>query len=112
MEAVGFYCKAFGATSKNCFKAYDGDDFYAHAEIVINNQTVLAISEQAYYNKEFVNGNNMDYWLTFDDEQSLNKAYDILKENAEIHSPLAPCEWCKKMAALTDKYGISWLLNI
>jgi len=112
IKAVDFYCKAFDAVSKNCFKASDNDDFYAHAEIVMNGQTVLALSEKSHYDKEFTNGDSMEFWLTFDDEQSLNKAYEGLKENAEIHCPLAPCEWCKAMAGLTDKYGIRWLLNV
>jgi len=112
IEAVDFYCKAFSATSRNCFKASDVDDFYAHAEIVISEQTVLAISEKACYDKDFVNGDNMEFWLTFDDEQSLNTAYNVLSGNADIHSPLAPCEWSRAMADLTDKYGIRWLLNI
>ena len=112
IEAVDFYCKAFSATPINCFKASDDDDFYAHAEIVINDQTVLAISEKAHYDKKFVNGDNMEFWLTFNDEQSLNTAYNTLSESADIHSPLAPCEWSRAMADLTDKYGIHWLLNI
>jgi len=114
IEAADFYCRAFNAT-KNCFKASDNDDFYAHAEILINDQIVLAISEKAHYKTDFikfVNGNNMQFWLTFDDEQSLNVAYDVLKEGAEIHWSLAPNEWCKNIADLTDKYGIRWLLNI
>ena len=112
IEAVDFYCKAFKASSKNCFKAADDDDFYAHAEIVINDQMVLAISEISHNDKEFPKGKNMEFWLTFDEEQSLGEAYRVLKENAEIQSPLAPCEWSEAMASLTDKYGISWLLSI
>lgn len=40
VEAVDFYCKAFNTISRNCFKTSDDDDFYAHAEIVINEQTI------------------------------------------------------------------------
>jgi len=112
IEAVDFYCEAFSPTSKQCFKASDDDDFYAHAEIAINDQMVLAISDTAHYGTEFTKGNNMQFWLTFDDEPSLNRAYDVLKENAEIHSPLAPCEWSKAMADLTDKFGVNWILNV
>jgi len=54
----------------------------------------------------------MQFGLTFDDEQSLNRTYDILKDNAEIHRSLAPNEWCKNIADLTDKFGVRWLLNI
>lgn len=111
MEAVDFYCKAFHAQSQNCFKHSDEDDFYAHAEIVINNQAVLAISETAHYDMEFAKGNTMQFWLFFDDEQSLYGAYDILKGKAEIHWALGPGDWCKAVADLTDKYGIRWLLS-
>ena len=112
IEAVEFYCKAFNTTTEMCFKASDDDDFYAHVEIAINNQTVLALSDTAHYDKEFSQGNSMWFWLTFDDEQSLDRAYDILKENADIHRPLAPIEWSKAWAELTDKYGIRWCLNV
>jgi uncharacterized glyoxalase superfamily protein PhnB len=82
MEAVDFYCKAFGAKSKNCFKHSDDDAFYAHAEIAINEQTVLAISETAHYDTVFTKGNTMQFWLFFNDEESLHRAYDVLKEKA------------------------------
>lgn len=110
IEVVNHYCKAFDATSKNCFKASD-DDFYAHAEIAINDQTVIAISDTSHDDMDFKRENNMQFWLTFDDEQSLNEAYDVLKEKAEIHCPLAPCAWSRAMTDLTDKFGIRWLLN-
>ncbi len=110
-EAVDFYCKAFNATPRNCFTASDDDDFYAHAEIAVNNQTILAISDVASYNTDFKRENNMQFWLTFDDEKSLENAYDVLKQSAEIHYALSPCEWSAKMADLTDKFGVRWLMN-
>ena len=115
VEAVDFYCKAFNA-EKACFKAADDDDFYAHAEISINGQMVMSICDTKHCEREgkraFKIGDNMEFWMTFDDEQSLSAAYNVLKENAQIHTPLAPCEWSKAMVQLTDKYGISWMLNV
>lgn len=114
IEAVDFYCAAFNA-EKACFKAADDDDFYAHAEIIINGQTVMAICDikhcERECKREFKKGDNMEFWMTFDNEQSLNTAYSVLKEKAQIHTPLASCEWSGLMAQLTDKYGISWLLS-
>jgi len=112
MEAVDFYCKAFSATSKNCFKASDEDDFYAHAEIIIHEEMVLGISEKSCYNTEFTNGNNMQFWVTFDDEQSIAATLDVLKEQGVVHHPLAPCPWCRLLADVTDKYGVRWMLNV
>ena len=78
----------------------------------LTKKTILALSETAYYDDEFPVGRNMEFWLGFDDEQSLKSAYDMLKEGAEIHYPLAACEWSTAMTALTDKYGLNWLLSI
>jgi uncharacterized glyoxalase superfamily protein PhnB len=111
MDAVDFYCRAFDAQSKNCFKHADNDPFYAHAEIAVNEQTILAISEKAHYNTEFTKGNTMQFWLSFNSEESIHRTYDVLKEKAEIHLPLSQGDWCKTVAGLTDKYGIRWLLS-
>ena len=112
IEAVDFYCKAFGAQPRNCFKASDSDDYYAHAEIVIGDHMILALSESSHYDIDFAERCNMQFWITFNDEQSLNKAYNVLKEQSEIHMKLAPCEWCKSLADLTDKFGVRWMLNL
>ncbi|MDD4495762.1 MAG: VOC family protein [Eubacteriales bacterium] len=111
VEAVDFYCKAFNTTSRNCFKASDDDDFYAHAEVLINGEAILGISEKSLYETEFANGNNMQFWVTFDDEQAITAAYEKLKEQGEVQYPLGSCDWSKLLADVTDKYGIHWMLN-
>ncbi len=111
MEAVDFYCKAFHAKRQNCFKAKDDDAFYAHAEIVIDDQTVLAVSDVLHDGKNVDIGQNMQFWIKFNDENSLNHAYHLLKEAAQIDHPLSPCDWCCSMADLTDRFGIRWLLT-
>ena len=112
IEAVDFYCKAFNASSQNCFKASDGDDFYAHAEVIMPGGTVLGLSEASLYDTEFTSGNNMQFWVSFDDAQSITEAYEVLKKQGTVHSPLAPCEWCRLLTDITDKYGVRWMLNV
>jgi PhnB protein len=107
LEAVDFYCKAFDAELKCCYTDSTGK-FVEHAEIALNDQTFLSLME--YSDTRL--GNNMSFWLTFDDEKTLNKVYEVLKEGAEIQFPLSPCEWSKWMTDLTDKFGIHWLLNV
>ena len=112
IEAVDFYCRAFNTAAKRCFKASDEDDFYAHAEIDISDNIILSISDVSHYEKEFPEGRNMEFWLTFDDEKALKDAYEVLQDGAKIHQALAPCEWSKLVASVTDKYGVNWLLNV
>lgn len=64
-----------------------------------------------YFDTEFTKGNTMQFWVSFDDEKSLHRAYDVLKEKAEIHWPLSQGDWCKMVADLTDKYGVRRLLS-
>jgi uncharacterized glyoxalase superfamily protein PhnB len=78
---------------------------------IINEQTVFAISEKAHYSTEFTKGNTMQFWLAFDAALPLRQAYDVLKEQAELHCALGPGDWCKEVADLTDQYGIRWLLS-
>jgi PhnB protein len=111
IEALDFYCKAFNAKSQNCFKNADSDNFYAHAEIVIDEQAILGISERLCYNLDFTSGNAMQFWLLFDNEQRVKAAYDVLKDNAEVRCPPSPGGWCEVMVDLTDKYGIRWLMS-
>jgi hypothetical protein len=34
----------------------------------------------------------MQFWVTFEDEQSIIATYEVLKEQGVDHYPLAPCE--------------------
>ena len=47
IEAVDFYCRAFDTTSKRCFKASDDDDYYAHAEIIIDEKNDFSIKRNS-----------------------------------------------------------------
>jgi uncharacterized glyoxalase superfamily protein PhnB len=107
LEAVNFYRRVFNAELKCCYVDSTGK-FVEHAELTINNQTFLSVMEIS----EAQLGNTMYFFFSFDDEKSINEAYEILKEDAEIRGALGPCEWCKLLTDLTDKYGIRWLLNV
>ena len=54
----------------------------------------------------------MQFCLHFGEgeEEALKKAYEVLKNNAEILFPLGPCEFSPCMADLIDKFGVWWCL--
>ena len=107
LEAVEFYREAFKAEIK-CRYVDSTGKFVEHAELAINGQTFLSVMEI----QEAKPGNTMYFFFSFDDEKSINEAYEILKEGAEIRGAPGPCEWCRLLTDLTDKYGIRWLLNV
>ena len=112
IEAVDFYSKAFSSVPRNCFKASCEDDFYIHAEVVINDHVILGISERSCYDYPFTEGNNMQFWVSFDNEPSVMRAYEVLSVAGTVHYLPTPCDWCPLMTDITDRYGIRWLLNV
>ena len=114
-KAVILYQKAFDATLISSYLNNDGTFF--HAELDIQGQ-ILAVaernSEYAISDGKAITGNIMQFCLHYGkgNENMVKKAYDVLKENAKILIPLAPCEYSPLMADLIDQYGIRWCLFI
>lgn len=71
-------------------------------------------SEYAIIGEETVTGNVMQFCLHYGEgnEEKVRKAYEVLKTDAKILMPLAPCEFSSLMADFIDKYGIRWCLFI
>lgn len=109
-KAVELYQKAFNAELGANYPHADGT--FMHAELNVYGQ-ILAISE-ADKNEERNTGNVMQFCLHFGDgkEDLVQKAYDVLKDGAEIIGPLGPCEFSSLMVALIDKYGVYWCIFV
>lgn len=114
-KAVALYQEAFDAALISSYPNSDGT-FY-HAELDIQGE-ILAVaernSEYAIKNEEAITGNVMQFCLHYGEgnEEAVRKAYEILKTDAKILMPLAPCEFSSLMTDLIDKYGIRWCLFV
>jgi PhnB protein len=60
----------------------------------------------------FEQGNGISVSLSGDDESELRGYWDKLAEGASITEPLAQAPWGDHFGMLTDRFGISWLVNI
>jgi PhnB protein len=114
-EAVALYQKAFDAVLISSYPNEDGTFF--HSELDIQGE-ILAVaernSEYAIIGEETVTGNVMQFCLHYGEgnEEKVRKAYEVLKTDAKILMPLAPCEYSSLMADFIDKYGIRWCLFV
>jgi uncharacterized glyoxalase superfamily protein PhnB len=108
-KAVEFYQRAFDVPLQVGYSHDDGT--FMHAELNIQGQ-ILAVAERD--SGEAVTGNTMQFCLQYGEgmEDRVKKAYDALKEGADILVPLGPCSYSSLMACLIDKYGISWCLFV
>ena len=106
-EAVALYQKAFDATLGDHVKKPDGS-FY-HSELDVYGQ-ILSVAEGP--GESLVPGNTMQFCLHFypHEDAALQKAYNALKEGAQILTPMGPCDFSDSMADLIDRFGVRWCL--
>ena len=111
IEAVEFYQKAFDAKLVAWDKNEDGS--YMHAELDIFGQ-ILALSEALPEAGERNSGNTMQLCLHLGagNEEIVKKAYEVLKEGAQIHTPLGEMFFSPLMFGLIDKFKVNWCVFI
>jgi len=117
-KAVPFYQKAFDTTIEYEDVDLKEDGTYWHVLLKFNNQ-MLGLSELSEDNmdsvgSEKITGNVMQFCLLFDadEEDKLRNAYEVLKEDADVRTPLGPMEYAYLICDLIDKYGIRWCMAI
>lgn len=114
-EAVALYQKAFDAVLISSYPNEDGTFF--HSELDIEGE-ILAVaernSENSMIGNETATGNVMQFCLHYGEgnEEKVRKAYEVLKTDATVIVPLAPCGFSSLMSDLIDKYGIRWCLFV
>lgn len=111
VEAVELYQKAFDAVLG--YNVKSADDTFYHAELDVYGQ-IIAVAERPDHGNNGITGNTMQFCLHFGEgeENTVKKAYEVLKDGAKILVPLGPCEFSPCMADLIDKYGVRWCLFV
>ena len=109
-NAVELYQKAFNAELVASYPHSDGT--FMHAELNVYGQ-IVAISE-ALKNEKRITGTTMQLCLHFGEgkEELVQKAYNVLKDDAKILYPLSPCGFSPLMVDLIDKYGVRWCIFV
>lgn len=114
-KAVALYQKAFDAKLVSSYPNPDGT-FY-HSELEVYGQ-ILAVSESSYAdygkNEDRITGNTMQFCLHFGEgkEDIVQKAFDVLKDGAEILYPLSPTEYSPLLTDFIDKFGVRWCIFV
>lgn len=107
-EAIALYQRAFDATLLDIFHTPEGKVF--HSELDLYGQ-MLSVADEA---GERVTGNTMQFCLHMGEgqEDKVMKAYEALKEGAQILQPLGPCMYSSLMTDLIDAYGVRWCIFV
>jgi uncharacterized glyoxalase superfamily protein PhnB len=118
VEAVGFYQEAFGLTLGYYEVYLDGT--FMHAELHKDGKEVFAVSESM--NDILVNlmlasdlkhaRPTMCFGISFESEEEVKKAFDMLSKNGTILLPLGSLPWSPCCAEVVDQYGVYWYLHV
>ena len=61
---------------------------------------------------ELAQGSNITISLSGDDQAELQGYWDKLVEGGSVGMPLEAAPWRASFGQLTDRYGVSWMVNI
>jgi PhnB protein len=116
--AMDFYRAVFGGQLELSRYADSGfssdpaeDDKIVHAVLVADNGITLMAADVPN-GVERRPGSTVTMALNGDDEAELSGYFTKLAEGGTVTMPLATAPWGAQFGALTDRFGIDWLVNI
>ena len=116
-QAMEFYKEVFGGTlALNTFGEYgapegEGADKIMHAMLESDNGYTL-MGADTPPGMEHNPGTNIAVSLSGDDGDELRGYWAILADGGSVSVPLEKQMWGDEFGACTDKFGISWMVNI
>ncbi len=117
-QAMDFYRSVFGgnlvmATFKEFHASQDPseDNLIMHAELRGDNGITFFASDTPA-RMAYQTGTNFSMSLSGDNEAQLKGYFEKLAAGGKITMPLEKAPWGDMFGMLTDKFGVSWLVNI
>ena len=116
MEAVEIYCRAFGAEVTFAIKN-DAQTAYAHCELSVNGEPVLAVAEASESYDVSVIHRMKWQTMTFNafelgSADAVKNAYEVLSDGGVVLEEIHELPWNKYCATVIDKYGVCWWIGI
>jgi PhnB protein len=117
-EAMSFYHSVFGGKlTTSTFKEFHAsadpseDDLIMHSMLETENGMTLMASDTPN-RMEYRPGTNFSISLSGDNEAELTTYYQKLSDGGVVTMPLDKAPWGDSFGMCTDKFGVSWLVNI
>jgi len=117
-QAMEFYQTVFGGKlAMSTFKEYHAsqdaseDNKVMHAVLEAGNGITFMASDTPN-RMEYKAGTNYSMSLSGDNEAELKGYFEKLSAGGNITMPLEKAPWGDTFGMLTDKFGVSWLVNI
>ncbi len=116
--AMEFYHAVFGGKlTLGTFKEFqasqgpDEDNLIMHAQLETENGLTLMASDTPS-RMEYRPGTNFSISLSGDNQAELTGYFEKLSDGGTVTMPLTTAPWGDTFGMFTDKFGVSWLVNI
>jgi PhnB protein len=117
-DAMTFYQGVFGGELRiSTFKEFQAsqdpsdDDKIMHAQLEGENGIVFMAADTPS-SMEYRPGTNFSMSLSGEDETVLRGYFDKLADGGQVTMPLEKAPWGDTFGMLTDRFGVSWLVNV
>jgi PhnB protein len=117
-DAMTFYQRVFGGELRmSSFKEFQAsedpsdDDKIMHAQLEGENGIVFMAADTPS-SMEYRPGTNFSMSLSGEDENVLRGYFDKLADGGQVMMPLEKAPWGDTFGMLTDRFGVSWLVNV
>jgi PhnB protein len=117
-QAMDFYKSVFGGELvRSTFEEYQASedpaekDKIMHSTLTTENGIVLMAADTPN-TMDYTTGTNISVSLSGDSDAELRGYWEKLSEGGTVGVPLEQAPWGDSFGMCTDKFGVSWLVNI
>lgn len=118
-EALEFYKNALGGeVTVNTFKDSgvpvepDEENWLMHGQLTMVSGMMLMVADSPASQGPYGVPTGFSISLSGEDEAELKGYWEKLSEGASIIQPLVKADWGDTFGMLTDRFGITWMVNI
>ena len=114
-EAMNLYVSLFDDAEILSITRYGPNEAGAegtvqHATFSLNGQTFMCIDSNVEHAFSFTPA--VSLYVRCDTEEEIDKLFEELSRDGEVHMPLDAYPFSKKYAWISDRYGVSWQLSL
>ena len=84
-------------------------DRVLHARFLLGGQVIMASDS---FPGQPVNHSGFSLSLNLEDKTAAETVFDALSNGGQVTMPLAKTFWAELFGVCTDKFGISWMVNV
>ncbi|MDO6437337.1 VOC family protein [Cyclobacterium sp. 1_MG-2023] len=114
-EAMNFYVDLFDDSKVIAIQRYDKDGHGKEGTVLsalfeLNGKKFMCTDSFIQHEWDFTPA--ISNWVECESEEEINHLFKAISESGEVRMPLDNYGFSKQFAFVTDRFGVSWQLNL